>query len=123
MEIYNYVICLIGYDRNRYERVFIESQYDKSSLWGEFFAQRLGAKHICILTNEVFRREGLLYEKYMDFFIFKFKRGELLSDLLDKLFDGYMKIGERERDLQFHHERIKSNSGCSKCFGGIDTSL
>ena len=84
-----------GITPDDYEKIFIESHYDKGALWGEVFAKELHAKHYFSAINEIFRGPNKYYEKYMDFFIYKFKRNEI-NGRVKKLFEGYLDIEEKE---------------------------
>lgn len=71
--------------------VLIESHYDVTALWAELFAEKTKGKHVCLCCNEVFRGTNKYYEKFIDFFKYKYDRNELLgisSESMQKLFYG-----------------------------------
>lgn len=77
------------------DTIYIESQSEITALWGEFFAKKLNAKHICFNCNEIFRGPKKHYEENIDFMKFKYKRKELLglhTDTQKKIFEGYMDV-------------------------------
>lgn len=81
------------------DEVIIESQTDITALWGELLAERIKAKHICLICNEKFRGHNKHYEENLDFFDFKHKRREMAGihkESLKKLFEGYKEIDEKE---------------------------
>lgn len=81
------------------DEIIIESQTDITALWGELLAERIKAKHICLICNEKFRGHNKHYEENLDFFDFKHKRRELAGihkESLRKLFEGYKEIDEKE---------------------------
>lgn len=87
------ILKIINYTQD--DEILIESQADISALWGELIAKKLKAKHICFNCNEQFRGNGKYYEENIDFFAFKYLRGELLglhNDTNRKVFDGYMDV-------------------------------
>lgn len=91
----NQICKYIGISINNNEEILIESQAEILALWAELLAEKLMAKHVCFNCNESFRGTNRYYEKYIDFFIFKYQRNELLGihkDSLKKLFDGYLEI-------------------------------
>lgn len=65
-----YEACLRRYDivPEDYDEIYIESHADVDALWAEFFAMKMGAKHIALLLNEFFDREDKCYKKYIEFF-------------------------------------------------------
>lgn len=69
------IINYIGAQSN--DRVVVESSEDTLHLWGELIAQNLGAKHICLNCNEIFRYPWIDYTKHVDFYKFKYARHEL----------------------------------------------
>lgn len=80
---------------NEYEEIYVESQSDFTAIWGELLAKRYNCKHICFNCNEQFRGKSKIYDKYIDFFKFKFDRNELFvlhKDSINKLFEGYYNI-------------------------------
>lgn len=77
------------------DELLVESQSDVTALWGEIIAQEFGVQHIWFNCNEQFRGNKKYYEENIDFFIFKYKRKELLGlhkDTNKKLFEGYMNV-------------------------------
>lgn len=64
-------------DYSRDDEVLIESNHDKSAIWGEIIAKDLNAKHACLCCNEIFRGPYKHYEEYLEFFKFKYDRNEL----------------------------------------------
>lgn len=85
----------------QYNEIVIESHYLYVHLWGELLAESLGAKHMCILLNELFRGSGHEYDLYLDFYNFKLSRKELPSSekRYKLLFDGY-------RDIHYNGENL-----------------
>lgn len=85
----NKCLDIIG-DTSNCEEIIIESGNSIQALWGEILASMTGAKHIFYTMDEQYRTPGSHYAKMIDFFIFKFKRGEILggSEVLRKLFEG-----------------------------------
>ncbi len=78
-------------DFSNNDTVLIESHYDVAAIWAELFAEKTKGKHVCFCCNEVFRGPNKFYEKYIDFFKFKYDRNELLgisSESMQKLFYG-----------------------------------
>lgn len=78
-----------GYSKCSSDKVYVESQDDVSAFWGEMTAECLNGRHINFNVNELFRGKGTYYEQYMDFFIFKYRRREIVGNLT-ALFDGYL---------------------------------
>lgn len=80
---------IIG-DVSNCEEIIIESGNAVQALWGEILASIMGAKHIFFTMDEQYRTPGSYYAKMIDFFIFKYKRGEILGgkETLSKLFEG-----------------------------------
>jgi hypothetical protein len=77
------------------KQILIESNDDISALWAEIIAHKTGAKHICFNCNEQFRGKNKYYIDYMDFFVFKYARKEILGlrpDSLQRLFEGCIKV-------------------------------
>ncbi len=75
-----------------YNETIIETHFDKVDLWGEILAEKLYAKHICFNCNELFHEPDKFYEKYLDFYWYKYERKELYgitSKSLIQLFNGY----------------------------------
>lgn len=85
----NKCLNIIG-DTSNCEELIIESGDSVQALWGELLASMTGAKHIFFTMNENYRSPGSHYAKMIDFFIFKFMRGEILGgkETLSKLFAG-----------------------------------
>lgn len=94
----------IGFDESKYNRVFIESHDDRLGLWGEVLAREIGALHICNLINEYFHADFQVYDKYIDFFMYKNRRGEI-SGLLEKLFDRYDVVPYSNAYLHYAYEK------------------
>lgn len=94
------VIRLVG-DYKTYDTIILESHNDRTSQWGELIAQQIGAKHIIILLNEFYREPKQCYADKIDFYFFKFKRKEILSNFitLQRLFDGFLEIKENDVNL------------------------
>ncbi len=84
------VLYNIG-DTKKYENIIMESHDDRTSQWGEIIAEKIGAKHIILLMNEIYRGPYKYYEEKIDFYKFKFQRKEILgADLtISRLFEGY----------------------------------
>lgn len=73
------------------DEIYIESNYDVGALWGEILAEQLNGHHTCLCCNELFRGNGKYYEKYADFFKFKYDRYELAGiseKSMSNLFEG-----------------------------------
>lgn len=90
-------LCEIVGDVSSAEEIIVESNDDPTAQWGELLAERLGAQHICLLCNEVFRGPYKTYDKFFDFYEFKLLRGELAGihkDSLPRLFEGHTDIPE-----------------------------
>lgn len=85
----NKCINIIG-DTIGCEEVIIESGNALQAYWGEILASKIGAKHVFVAMNEKYRGKGTNYEAILDFFVFKFKRGEVLGskEFLKKLYVG-----------------------------------
>lgn len=86
----------IGYDEfDKEQYILIESSHDIEALWGEVLAEKIHAKHICFSIHEMFRGENRYYDKYIEFFWFKYLRHELAGiadDSLHRMFAGYMDV-------------------------------
>ena len=83
---------------------FIESQNDKTAIWAELFAEKVGGKHICFNCNEVFRGRYKHYSDYLDYFWFKYKRDELYGiseKSIPMLFDGYQCLNDDKQHVFF----------------------
>lgn len=75
-----------------YDETVIESHFDKVDLWGALLAEKLCAKHVCFNCNEIFRGSDKFFEKYLDFYWYKYERKELFGitpKSLIQLFNGY----------------------------------
>ena len=74
------------------ENIIIESNFMQISLWGELLAKKMEAKHFVYLIQEDYK---MISRKYLDFFNFKYERGELAGNTkyaLKQLFKGYRHI-------------------------------
>ena len=73
------------------EEVLIESWNSSTAMWGELLAKRLHGRHLFWTANEYYRTPGNQYEPQMDFYLFKMRRGEILTsiDCVNRLFAGY----------------------------------
>lgn len=82
-------IDIIG-DTSNCEELIIESGDSIQALWGEVLASMIRAKHVFFTMNENFRSPESHYAKQIDFFAYKFKRGEILGgkETFSKLFEG-----------------------------------
>ena len=79
--------------------IVIESHVHESAMWGELLAERINAKHICLLCNETFKGPNKHYCDKIDFYDFKHKRHELAGisyDSLKLLFEGYKEVADEE---------------------------
>ena len=78
--------------------ITIESHADTYAQWGELFAEHLNARHYFYAMNEFYRGENLYYECKMDFFLYKFKRKEIISApiTLNRLFEGYFEVTKED---------------------------
>lgn len=90
------MLYLINYDNTKNDDYYIiESHADYEAIWGEILAKRISAKHICFICNERFRGQDKIYDRYIDFFKFKYYRNELAGiheASLKLLFEGYMDV-------------------------------
>lgn len=79
------------------EDCIVESHMDVDSQWGELLASRIGARHYNYMMPEEYRK-GKSYEKKMDFYIYKFKRKELLGSMnsFPRLFEGHLNVSESD---------------------------
>ena len=84
------VLNILG-DTQKYESIIIESHDDITSQWGEIIANKIGAKHIILLMNEIYRGLNKHYEEKIEFYKFKFQRKEILGAeaTISRLFEGY----------------------------------
>ncbi len=74
------------------DEITIESNFMAVTLWGELLARRLKARHLIYLIQEDYH---LPFPKWLRFFAFKYRRGELAANTpraLPKLFEGFMEI-------------------------------
>ena len=74
--------------------IVIESNFVQVNLWGEILAKEIKAKHFVYLIQEDYSLSDM---RYMKFYDFKYRRGELAGNTeyaLSQLFDGYRKIPE-----------------------------
>lgn len=80
---------IIG-DVSDFDDLIVESGNSIQALWGEVLASKIGAKHIFFTMDEQYRSSGSQYAKMLDFFAYKFKRGEILGgkEVFVKLFEG-----------------------------------
>lgn len=98
--VMNQILKQIHYYGEENCEYFIESNHDIEALWGELVAKRIHAKHICFVTAEKYREKNQYYEKYIDFFKYKFFRKELAGitkSSMKKFFEGYLDIDVSER--------------------------
>lgn len=94
--VYERIINKMYINTDIYNEILIASQNQKLALWGESFANIIKAKHFCFITTEIYRGKDTCFEEYMDFYVFKYLRKELLALDVKKLFDGYLEIDEKE---------------------------
>lgn len=74
------------------EEIVIESNFVQVNLWGELLAKKLKAKHFAYLIQEDYSLSDL---RYMRFYDFKYRRGELAGNTefaLTQLFEGYREV-------------------------------
>ena len=84
-------------DCSKYEHLYIESHDDKGALWGELIASKIGGKHLFVTLCEEFHSPGQFYDSKLDFFNWKYDRGELVGTAgLKKLFEGRRKITDAD---------------------------
>lgn len=98
----NRMIYKIDYNPQNVSDIIIESQTDVLALWGELLAERIHAKHVCFICNEVFEGAGKYYSEHLKFFDFKFERRELAGiheKSLGMLFGAYKEI---PMEKQYH---------------------
>jgi hypothetical protein len=83
-------------DVSNSDEIIIETHNSTTAVWGELVANKLGAKHVNVCMNENYRGKRACYEKKIEFFKFKFFRGEIggNADVEQRLFDGYLKVDE-----------------------------
>ena len=75
-----------------YDEVVIETNIMPATPWGELLAEQIGAKHFIFLIQEDYSLSDI---RYMKFFDFKYRRGELAANTkyaLKQLFEGYREI-------------------------------
>lgn len=75
------------------ENVVVESHTSKGALWAELLAEYYGGKHFMFVCNEKFRGPNKFFDPYLDFFAFKYRRGEIaveVSGELQKLFESHL---------------------------------
>lgn len=99
-KVINRMILYIGCENDEEKEIIVESQNDVTALWGEMLAEKLEAKHVCFICNELFTGEGKYYKEHLDFFDFKHVRKELTGiheKSLGNLFGDYKKILPEER--------------------------
>ena len=93
--IFEHCIEKAGIRLEKYTDIFIESQADVDSLWAEYFAKRLGGKHILQLLNEFYDSEYKLYSEYTDFYWKLYVGKRLRGGLLNELFiNNGLRVGE-----------------------------
>lgn len=87
-------ICKTVGPKEDFDEIIIESHNCEMSIWGELIAEKYNARHYIYLVNEHYRGKNKCYEKYIDFFLFKFQRKEILGELqtFNRLFEGYREV-------------------------------
>ena len=96
------MLQLVHYDNTKNDEYIIESHADYEAIWGEILAKEISAKHICFICNERFRGSDKLYDRYIDFFKYKYDRNELAGiheTSLKLLFEGYMNVEASQRNV------------------------
>lgn len=99
-KVINRMVLLIGCENSKEKDIIVESQDDVTALWGEMLAEKIGAKHVCFICNELFTGDGKHYREHLDFFNFKHVRKELTGiheKSLGNLFGDYKKILPEEK--------------------------
>lgn len=93
----NRIVKVAG-GQNHDDEIIVESHEDVYAFWGELLANRLHARHYYFTMNESYRGVNKFYESKIDFFIFKFRRREILGNLdsFTRLFDGYIQINRED---------------------------
>lgn len=92
-------------DTERFEKIIIESHDDKTSQWAEIIASRINAKHIIVPLDEMYRNPNQTYDKQIEFYYYKLGRKELFGTyVLDRLFDGYYEIEEKDKQRFLFNE-------------------
>lgn len=81
---------------SKYDEIVIESCESIRSFWAELLAEKIGARHIFMATEENPRLGACCYEDNLDFYYFKFKRNELVGfpQNVRKLFNGYKDVND-----------------------------
>lgn len=75
----------------------IESHNDKAAPWGELIAERLNAKHIVVLLDEIEFGKGIYYKDYQHFYGYKFRRKEMSGIRNTKLIlEGYINVEDKD---------------------------
>ena len=94
-KILHKILGLIG-DVSKNDEIIIESHDDSTAVWGEIIAEKIGAKHVFILMNEIFHGNRKYYEDKIDFYFFKLKRREIggLESSFRQLFKDYKEISK-----------------------------
>ena len=88
----NKMVNIVSPGGNVYDETIIETHFDKVDLWGAVLARELGAKHVCFNCNELFRGPDKYYDRYLDYYWYKYDRKELYGitpEALNNLFNGY----------------------------------
>ena len=107
-EVLNRMISLLHIDNHIQNEIIIESYTSVFAMWAELLAEKIGARHFFVAVEEMFREKDIqFYGDNLDFFYFKYKRNEIISDelRLNKLFNGY-RNGEHFKapfPPDFHH--------------------
>jgi len=81
------------------KEIVVESHDHNGAMWGELLAQKISAKHICLICNENFEGKGKRYRDFLDFYNFKHLRYELagiVPESLPRLFEGYKDVPDNE---------------------------
>lgn len=92
---------------NEGDKIIVESHSDRTSQWGEILAAEIGAKHMVFLCNEFYRGKDKYYLENLDFYNFKYKRGELAAECEEaffKLFEGYKNVNLGEVSIFLFNE-------------------
>ena len=95
------MIDILRIDNTIDNEIIIESHYDVAAYWAELLAERIHARHFFVACNETYRDSGRFYSENLDFFYFKYQRGELFSTnlSLQKLFEGYRGLENFKVDI------------------------
>ena len=78
----------------------IETHSEIQAIWGELLAKKVSGKHFFFSLQEKFGDLGASYPVYLDFFKFKFERGEIAGitdSSLHRMFEGYMDVEISDR--------------------------